>query len=123
MLTWETREAANTLMRQRLEIYRACLAAESMERPSPPGQDGGMAMGQLRRVGSAPANAQPVVPDAGKRRLTRSSSQPGLHSDCDTWRDEAIALEDKVTRWLRQTGQCVRQEKPPQVNKEAVVVG
>ena len=122
MLTWETREAANTLMRQRLEIYRACLAAESMERPSPPGRDGGMAMGQLRRVGSAPADAQPVVPDAGKRRLTRSSSQPGLHSDCDTWRDEAIALEDKVTRWLRQTGQCVRQEKPPQVNKEAVVV-
>ena len=88
MLTWETREAANTLMRQRLEMYRACLAAESMERPSPPGRDGG-----------------------------------SLHSDRDTWRDEAIALEDKVTRWLRQTGQCVRQEKPPQVNKEAVVVG
>ena len=87
MLTWETREAANTLMRQRLEMYRACLAAESMERPSPPGRDGG-----------------------------------SLHSDRDTWRDEAIALEDKVTRWLRQTGQCVRQKKPPQVNKEAVVV-
>ena len=52
MLTWETREAANTLMRQRLEMYRACLAAESMERPSPPGRDGGMAMGQLRRVGA-----------------------------------------------------------------------
>ena len=34
----------------------------------------------------------------------------------------SIALEDKVTRWLRQTGQCVRQKKPPQVNKEAVVV-